>query len=94
MLCQEDYTSHCHVVHYRFYLYQLQNDNLIVPLGTSQGLKNGKVGFVSNSNSNISMQDWVVVTVKQSGKDFSILEILNPTNKKEDINGRIIRFIN
>ena len=73
---------------------QLQNDNLIVPLGTSQGLKNGKVGFVSNSNSNISMQDWVVVTVKQSGKDFSILEILNPANKKEDINGRIIRFIN
>jgi hypothetical protein len=40
------------------------------------------------------MNDWVVVTVKKSSGDFSVLEILNPSNKKEDINGKIIRFMN
>ena len=40
------------------------------------------------------MNDWVVVTVKNSSGDFSVLEILNPSNKKEDINGKIIRFMN
>ncbi len=73
---------------------QLKNDRLMIPLGTSQGLKTGKVGFVSSSNQDLSMQDWVVVTVKQSNRDFSELEILNPSNKKEDVSGRIIRFIN
>jgi len=72
----------------------LQGDFLTVPLGTNQGLKNGKVGFVSSSNSNHSMNDWIVVTVQDSRKDFSVLEILNPSNKKEDINGKIIRFMN
>ena len=40
------------------------------------------------------MNDWVVVTVKNSSGDFSVLEILNPSNNKEDINGKIIRFMN
>ena len=67
---------------------------LTVPLGLNQGVKIGKVGFASNNNPNHSMNDWVVVTVKNSSGDFSVLEILNPSNKKEDINGKIIRFMN
>ncbi len=67
---------------------------LTVPLGFNQGVKIGKVGFASNNNPNHSMNDWVVVTVKNSSGDFSVLEILNPSNKKEDINGKIIRFMN
>ena len=67
---------------------------LTIPLGINQGVKIGKVGFASNSNPNHSMNDWVVVTVKNSSGDFSVLEILNPSNKKEDINGKIIRFMN
>ena len=67
---------------------------LTIPLGINQGVKIGKVGFASNNNPNHSMNDWVVVTVKNSSGDFSILEILNPSNKKEDINGKIIRFMN
>ena len=31
---------------------------------------------------------------KDSSGDFSVLEILNPSNKKEDINGKLIRFMN
>ena len=67
---------------------------LTIPLGINQGIKTGKVGFTSNNNPNHSMSDWVVVTVKNSSGDFSILELLNPSNKKEDINGKIIRFMN
>ena len=67
---------------------------LTIPLGVNQGIEIGKVGFASNSNPNHSMNDWVVVTVKNSSGDFSVLEILNPSNKKEDINGKIIRFMN
>ena len=67
---------------------------LTIPLGINQGVKIGKVGFASNNNPNHSMNDWVVVTVKNSSGDFSVLEILNPSNKKEDINGKIIRFMN
>ena len=67
---------------------------LTIPLGINQGIKTGKVGFTSNNNLNHSMSDWVVVTVKNSSGDFSILEVLNPSNKKEDINGKIIRFMN
>ena len=72
----------------------LINDQLTVPLGSDQGLKSGRVGFISNSNPNVSMNDWVVVTVSDAKKNSSTLEILNPLNKKEDINGKIIRFMN
>ena len=40
------------------------------------------------------MNDWVVVTVRNTEKNSSVLEILNPLNKKSDINGKIIRFMN
>ena len=73
---------------------EIRNNQLIVPLGSSQGLNVGKVGFVSFAKTQLSMQDWVVVTVKETMDDYSTLEILNPSNKREDINGKIIRFIN
>ena len=69
-------------------------NTLVVPLGTDQGMKTGKVGFISKSNPDISMQDWVVVTVSESQKNYSIIEVLNPSNKKADINGKVIRFLN
>ncbi len=72
----------------------LINGQLTVPLGSDQGLKNGKVGFISNNNPDHSMNDWVVVTVRNTEKNSSVLEILNPSNKKSDINGKIIRFMN
>ena len=65
---------------------ELVKDVLTIPLGINQGVQIGKVGFASNSNPNHSMRDWIVVTVKDSSGDFSDLEILNPSNKKEDIN--------
>ena len=73
---------------------ELVKDVLTIPLGINQGVQIGKVGFASNSNPNHSMRDWIVVTVKDSSGDFSVLEILNPSNKKEDINGKLIRFMN
>ena len=73
---------------------ELVKDVLTIPLGVNQGVQIGKVGFASNSNPNHSMRDWIVVTVKDSSGDFSVLEILNPSNKKEDINGKLIRFMN
>ena len=39
--------------------------------------------LVSKNNINPSMNDWVAVTVKKTSGNFSILDILNPTNKKE-----------
>ena len=72
---------------------ELVKDVLTIPLGINQGVQIGKVGFASNSNPNHSMRDWIVVTVKDSSGDFSVLEILNPSNKKEDINGKLIRFM-
>ena len=73
---------------------ELMENTLVVPLGTDQGMKTGKVGFISKSNPDISMQDWVVVTVSESQKNYSIIEVLNPSNKKADINGKVIRFLN
>ena len=73
---------------------ELVKDVLTIPLGVNQGVQIGKVGFASNSNPNHSMRDWIVVTVKDSSGDFSVLEILNPSNKKEDVNGKLIRFMN
>ena len=67
---------------------------LTVPIGINQGLEIGNVGYVSRNNINHSMNDWVAVTVKKTSGNFSILDILNPSNKKEDLNGKIIRFTN
>ena len=66
---------------------------LTVPIGINHGLEIGNVGYVSKSNINHSMNDWVAVTVKKTSRNFSILDILNPTNNKEDLSGKIIRFI-
>ena len=41
-----------------------------MPLGSSQGLNVGKVGFVSFAKNQLSMQDWVVVTVKETMDDY------------------------
>ncbi len=73
---------------------ELVKNVLTIPLGINQGVQIGKVGFASNNNPNHSMRDWIVVTVKDSSGDFSVLEILNPSNKKEDVNGKLIRFMN
>ena len=67
---------------------------LTVPLGLNHGLNIGNVGYISKNNPNHSMNDWVAVTVKKTSGDFSILDILNPSNRKEDVNGKIIRFMN
>ena len=67
---------------------------LNVQIGLNQGLNIGNVGYISKKNTNHSMNDWVAVTVKKSSDNFSILDILNPLNKKEDVNGKVIRFIN
>ncbi len=67
---------------------------LTVPIGLNHGLEIGNVGYVSKNNLNHSMKDWVAVTVKKTSGNFSILDILNPSNKKEDLSGKIIRFIN
>ena len=67
---------------------------LTVPIGINHGLEIGNVGYVSKSNINHSMNDWVAVTVKKTSGNFSILDILNPSNKKDDLSGKIIRFIN
>ncbi len=67
---------------------------LTVPIGLNHGLEIGNVGYISNNNINHSMNDWVAVTVKKTSGNFSILDILNPSNKKEDLSGKIIRFIN
>ena len=67
---------------------------LTVPLGINHGIEIGNVGYVSNNNTNHSMNDWVAVTVKKTSGNFSILDILNPSNKKEDLSGKLIRFIN
>ncbi len=67
---------------------------LTVPIGINHGLEIGNVGYVSNNNINHSMDDWVAVTVKKTSGNFSILDILNPSNKKENLSGKIIRFIN
>ena len=67
---------------------------LTVPIGINHGLEIGNVGYVSRNNINHSMNDWVAVTVKKTSGNFSILDILNPSNKKEDLNGKIIRFTN
>ena len=72
-----------------------KNNQILVELGTNQGLSNGKVGLVSSTkNINYSITDWSVLTVISANKDYSILEPLNPKISGTDLEGKIIRFMN
>ncbi len=72
---------------------ELINNKLVVPIGINQGLKRGTVGFVSNSK-DVIMSEWIVLTVSNSDNNSSVVEPLNPLNKKEDLKGKIVKFIN
>lgn len=72
---------------------ELVNNELIVPIGLNQGLKKGTVGFVSNSR-DVIMSEWVVLTVSSSEENSAVVEPLNPLNKKENIKGKKIKFLN
>jgi hypothetical protein len=72
---------------------RLIDNKLVVPIGLNQGLKKGTVGFVSDGR-DVIMSDWVVLTVRDSRGDLSIVEPLNPLNKNEDMTGKIIKFLN
>ena len=72
---------------------ELVNNKLIVPIGLNQGLKKGTVGFVSNSR-DVIMSEWVVLTVSSSEENSAVVEPLNPLNKKENIKGKKIKFLN
>ncbi|MAI75811.1 MAG: hypothetical protein CBC25_01350 [Pelagibacteraceae bacterium TMED65] len=72
---------------------ELVNNKLIVPIGLNQGLKKGTVGFVSNSR-DVIMSEWVVLTVSSSEENSAVLEPLNPLNKRENIKGKKIKFLN
>ena len=72
-----------------------ENNNIIVNLGTNQGLFSGTIGLISSSkNYNYSTSDWSVLTVKLAEKNYSILETLNPNISGMDIEGKMIRFLN
>ena len=72
-----------------------ENNNIIVDLGTNQGLYSGTIGLISSSKSyNYSTSDWSVLTVKLAEKNYSILETLNPNISGMDIEGKMIRFLN
>mgnify|MGYP007000445833 len=53
-----------------------------------------KLGIISPNGMDVSMNDWIVVTVKNINEDFSEIEPLNPNNKNEFIEGKFIKFIN
>ena len=59
------------------------NNKIIVSLGANQGLKKGKVGIISPNGNDMNMNDWIVVTVKNTNDDFSEIEPLNHSNKKK-----------
>lgn len=71
----------------------LVNNELIVPLGSNQGLKKGTVGFISSSR-DVIMSEWIVLTVRDTNENTSTLEPLNPQNKNNQIQGKTIKFIN
>lgn len=71
----------------------LQNQMLIAPLGTNQGLHSGKIGIISNSNTDHSNKDWTVLSVKSSSADYSVIETLNPNVDLRSMSGKIIRFM-
>ena len=72
---------------------ELVNNELIIPIGLNQGLKKGTVGFISDSE-DITMSEWIVLTVSDSRGNTATVEPLNPLNKKEEIKGKIIKFMN
>ena len=72
---------------------ELVNNELTIPIGLNQGLKKGTVGFISDSE-DITMSEWIVLTVSDSRRNTAIVEPLNPLNKKEEIKGKIIKFMN
>ena len=71
---------------------ELVNNELTIPIGLNQGLKKGTVGFISDSE-DITMSEWIVLTVSDSRRNTAIVEPLNPLNKKEEIKGKIIKFM-
>ena len=40
----------------------------------------------------MNMNDWIVVTVKNTNDDFSEIEPLNPSNKNDTIEGSLLNF--
>ena len=69
------------------------DNKIIVSLGANQGLKKGKVGIISPNGNNMNMNDWIVVTVKNTNDDFSEIEPLNPSNTNDAIEGKFIKFL-
>ena len=69
------------------------DNKIIVSLGANQGLKKGKVGIISPNGNDMNMNDWIVVTVKNTNDDFSEIEPLNPSNKNDAIEGKFIKFL-
>lgn len=69
------------------------DNKIIVSLGANQGLKKGKVGIISPNGNDMHMNDWIVVTVKNTNDDFSEIEPLNPSNKNDTIEGKFIKFL-
>ena len=72
---------------------EMVNNELVIPIGLNQGLKRGTVGFISDSE-DINMSEWIVLTVRDSKGNSATIEPLNPLNKKEDIKGKVIKFMN
>ena len=69
------------------------DNKIIVSLGANQGLKEGKVGIISPNENDMNMNDWIVVTVKNTNDDFSEIEPLNPSNTNDAIAGKFIKFL-
>lgn len=69
------------------------DNKIIVSLGANQGLQKGKVGIVSPNGNDMNMNDWIVVTVKNTNGDFSEIEPLNPNNENDVIEGKFIKFL-
>ena len=72
---------------------EMVNNELVIPIGLNQGLKAGRVGFISDSE-DINVSEWIVLTVRDSKGNSATIEPLNPLNKKEDIKGKVIKFMN
>ena len=69
------------------------DNKIVVSLGANQGMQKGKVGIISPNGNDMSMNDWIVVTVKNTNNDFSEIEPLNPNNSGDVIEGKLIKFL-
>ena len=69
------------------------DNKIIVSLGVNQGLRRGKAGIVPPNGNDMNMNDWIVVTVKNTNGDFSEIEPLNPNNENDVIEGKFIKFL-